>query len=157
FAAPHLNYDLTLVPRGSTIGALVRITDTKEAPVASLLPADSRDFGAVNFDRSFDQDRLAVAPEQRSSETVTITKVSELRRVAPPAPEAGRTIALPQAQSLQLRRLEGFDLLASLSVRWDRGENSLALARLAVPLLAAYGAPRFEPAFDTNGGHLALV
>jgi hypothetical protein len=157
FSAPHLNYEVTLVPRGSTIGALVRIGDTKDAAVATLLPADSRDFGAVNFDRSFDQDRLAVAPEQRSAETVTITKVSELRRVAPPAPEAGRTITLPQAQSLQLRRLEGFDLLTSLSLRWDRGENSVALIRLAVPLLAAYGAPRFEPAFDTNGGHLALV
>jgi hypothetical protein len=152
-----LAYDVLLVARGSTIGGCVRVFDAKAAAPATFMPPDPRDFGAVNFDRTFDQDRIAVAPEQRSTETVTITKAAEVRRVTPPAAVAGKLLSLPLATSVQLHRLEKYDLLASLSLRWDRGENSSALMRLAVPLWTAYGAPRFEPTFDTDGGHLALV
>jgi hypothetical protein len=158
FACGTLNYDVTLVPRGSTIGGLVCITDAKAGPPAALLPADPRDFGAVHFDRTFDQNRLAIAPEQRSAESVTVTKTAEIRRVAPPGPERGHALDLPAAASLTLRRLEGFDLLSGLTLRWDRGQNAVALKLLAVPLWAAYGAPRFEPEFENNGGgNLALV
>jgi hypothetical protein len=157
FASNDLNYDVTLIPRGSTFGALVRVFDSKGVVAPSFLPPDPRDFGAVHFDRTFDQNRLAVAPEQRSTELVTVTKGAELERVAPPGAERGRTVSLPAAASLQLKRLEGYDLLSALAFRWDRGENATALDLLAVPLWAAYGAPRFEPEEDLSGGHLSLI
>jgi hypothetical protein len=155
FASGNLNYEITLVPRGSTIGALVRVGNGTPAP--AFMPPDPRDFGAIHFDRTFDQNRLAVAPEQRSAEVVTVSKPAEVRRVAPPAPEQGRVLALPGAATLQLRRLQTFDLLASLSLNWDRGHNLTALARLAVPLWTAYGSPQIEPGYDQSGGHLAVV
>jgi hypothetical protein len=156
-AAAGLTYDVTLVPRGSSLGGLVRVTDGKGPSAPAFTPPDPRDFGAVHFDRTFDQNRLAIAPEQRSADSVTVTKAAEVRRVAPPGPERGRALALPPGASVQLRRLEGYDLLAGVTVRWDRGENAAALGGLAVPLWAAYGAPRFEAVADPAGGHLALA
>ncbi len=156
FAAGGLNYEVTLVHRGSAIGGLVRVKGTGEAP-AAFMPPDPRDFGAVHFDRTFEQDRLALAPEQRSADTVNVTKAAEVQRVVPPGAKAGRAVPLPPAESLQLRRLVGYDLLAGLTLRWDRGQNASALARLAVPLWATYGAPRFETGDDMSGGYLALI
>jgi hypothetical protein len=157
FAGGALSYEVSLIPRGSAVGGFVQITDAKGPAVPSFLPADPLDFGAVHFDRTFDQDRLAVAPDQRSADAVSVTKAAEVRRIAPPAPEQGHTLELPGVASVLLRRLEGHDLLASLTFRWDRGQNATALAQLAVPLWSAYGAPHFEPTFDSGGGHLALV
>lgn len=157
FALGALSYEVSLIPRGSAVGGLVRVADAKGTAAPAFLPADSRDFGAVHFDRTFDQDRLAVAPEQRSADTVAVTKAAEVRRIGPPAPERGRFLELPGAMSVILRRLEGYDLLASLTFRWDRGQNDSALARLAVPLWSAYGAPRFDPVFDAGSSHMDLV
>jgi hypothetical protein len=157
FVSGPLGYDITLVPRGSSIGGLVQVVDAKGAAAPTFMPPDPRDFGAVHFDRTFDQDRVALAPEQRSADIVTVTKAAEVRRVAPPSPAAGHALTLPPASSVQLRRVEQYDLLGSVSIRWDRGQNASALTRLAVPCWAAYGAPRFEPVFDQTGGNLSLV
>jgi hypothetical protein len=155
FPVGGMNFDLMLVPRGSTIGGLARVSGPQ--PAVAFMAPDPRDFGAIHFDRSFEQNRVAVAPEQRAADTLSVTKATEVRRVAPPGPVRGRAVALPSPASLQLRRLEGYDLLAGLNLRWERGQNASALTRLALPLWAAYGAPRFEPAYDSIGGHLALV
>ena len=157
FASGGLIYDITLIPRGSSIGGLVRINDPKRPPAKAFLPPDPRDFGAVHFDRTFDQNRLAVAPDQRSADVVSVTKAAEVRRVAPPGPERGHAVSLPAAAALQLQKLEGFDLLAALTLRWDRGQNAFSLARLAVPLWTAYGFFRLESGADSVGGNLSLV
>jgi hypothetical protein len=157
FACGDLSYEITLVPRGSTVGALVRMSPTSGAAVSTFSPPDPGDFGAIHFDRTFDQNRLAIAPDQRSANLVTVSKAIEVRRVAPPAPERGHSLALTTAANVQLQRLEGFDLLASLTLNWERGQNVGALGRLAVPLWAAYGLAQVEPGYDAAGGYLALV
>ncbi|HZT79941.1 MAG TPA: hypothetical protein VFA26_06965, partial [Gemmataceae bacterium] len=110
-----------------------------------------RDFGAAHLDRSFEQNRLGLAPEQ-SGEIVRTTSPAALARVRNPL---GR-LRLSEAV---LRKERDHDLLAQLTLRYSVPDPAPPLCAIALPLWAAFGPARVvgvEGAGD-GGGHLALV
>jgi hypothetical protein len=149
-------YEVTVVPRGTAAGGLVRVHDgTHAAPAA--LPADARDLGAAGLDRSFDQNRLALAPGLPSADPFVVTQPAEVARVVLPGLAEGERKELPPASAAVLRRLGRYNVLASLAVRWSARENETSLARLAVPLWASFGRAQVEGGEDADGGYLALT
>lgn len=140
-------YEAALLTRGKVGGALVRIVKTGAASKASFA-GDPRDFGAINLDRSFEQNRLRLAPEMAGN-PLEIKDKSQLAKLAQPA----KGFALESA-SLQCETEA--DLVARLRLRWPADRNSDALTQLALPLWAAYGPARFDSAEDENGGQFVL-
>jgi hypothetical protein len=151
-----LVYEVTVVPRGTATGGLVRVHDgTHAAPVT--LPADSRDFGAAHLDHTFEQNRLALAPELKSADTLEVTQRGVVARVTLPGLGGGPRKDVPPAAAVVLRRLGSDNLLEGLALRWTTKGNETSLSRLAVPLWASFGRARVEGGDDANGGHLALT
>lgn len=108
-----------------------------------------RDFGAVNLDRSFEQNRLALSPAQ-SGDTIEVKGKEELTSIVQPAAEYPITTAL-------LRREPGEDLVAALALQWPADQSINALNRLVLPLWAAYGPSRIEGTQDPAGDRLVLT
>jgi hypothetical protein len=144
-----LTYDVTVLTRGNVGGALVRIAPAGAAAPAASFARNPRDFGAANLDRSFEQNRLGLAPNQNGT-SVEIKDKGALSRIAQPATEHALGSAL-------LLREPNADLLSHLKLSWPASENSDALNHLALPLLAAYGPSRLEGAEEREGGHFLLT
>jgi hypothetical protein len=136
--------DVTIVSRNSAVGGLVRCVtpDAAEPP-----PALPRDLGAVHLDRSFEQNRLRVAPDHRGEEVQTD------RREA----LAGITNLLPglRMSAAALQRVAEVDLLDRVTLRYAQ-EEPLPLTKVALPLWSAWGPGQFEGVDDEHGGHLAF-
>jgi hypothetical protein len=143
-----LGYEVSRFLRGKAAGALVRVGDAQARPTPSFA-RDPRDFGAVHFDRTLEQNRINVAPEQAGA-NLTVTDPAALGRITQPVADP-----LPAAAVLQGE--QGHDLLARLALRWTADVNPESVARLAVPLWAAYGSARVDGVDDANGGYLALT
>jgi hypothetical protein len=144
-----LTYDVTVLTRGNVGGALVRITPAGAAAPAAYFAQNPRDFGAVNLDRSFEQNRLGLAPDQGGN-NLEIKDKDALARITQPAREHALGSAL-------LLREPNADLLSHLKLSWPASENSDALNHLALPLWAAYGPARLEAAEESEGGHFLLT
>lgn len=152
-----LTYDVTVVPRGAAIGGLVRVTDQKGTAAPAFPPPDPRDFAAVHFERTFEQNRIAIAPDLKTADAIVATRASDVRRVLPPGLALGIPVDLPPASAVQLERLSGHNLLNTLTLRWGRALNPVAQTRLLAPLWTAYGAAHIEADNDNNGGYLAFI
>src|SRR5579883_52314 len=144
-----LSYEISVLTRGSIGGSVVRIGNEGEAAAGPAFACNPRDFGAVNFDRSFEQNRLNAAPEQPGA-SLDIKDAGKLSAITQPA----KKFALAEAN---LAREPKADLLAKLTLRWPIDQNSNALSQLALPLWAAYGPARLESAEDVNGGLFVLT
>jgi hypothetical protein len=109
-----------------------------------------RDFSGANLDRTFEQNRFRLVPEQRGETTLKIAgKALALLRNPLSA------LKLTQAE---LQREAGQNLTASLVLRYDSdGEAQPALHKMALPLWIALGPGQFQGGSDKNAGHLALV
>ncbi|MGH7222851.1 MAG: hypothetical protein ACRELF_06470, partial [Gemmataceae bacterium] len=154
-----LAYEVAVLTRGSVGGALVRVG--RAGGVSPLLAANTgltpparltrnpRDFGAVNLDRSFEQNRLGLAPDQAGT-TLEIKDAAELARITHPATKFTLAAAV-------LKRETDADLLAALTLRWSADQNSNALSQLVLPLWAAYGPAVLESAEETSGGRFTLT
>jgi hypothetical protein len=145
YSGHNLAVEVNLLGRSSGFGAIVRLSDPKASLPAVSLP---RDFGAVHLDQSFEQSRLAVAPEQNKN-TLTVVQKSALAKIAQPAPEA------PEEALLQ--KETGYNLLASLSLHWSPGVNHQALSRLALTFWSAFGDARLEGKAGASGEYLSLT
>ncbi len=143
-----VSYDVTLLTRGNVGGALVRVGKAGTPAPTDDFARNPRDFGAVNFDRSFEQNRLGLAPEQNGT-VVEVKDKEELSHIAQPAAEFALADAL-------LRREPSEDLLARLTLHWPVNQNANALNRLALPLWSAFGPSRFEGVEDSSGGRFVL-
>jgi hypothetical protein len=139
-----LNYEVVVLTRGNVGGALVRVVKADAAAPQVGFAGDPRDFGAVHLDRSFEQNRLGVAPEQ-GGPTLAIKDAAKLAAIAQPA------TSHPLAEAL-LQREPNEDLLAKLTLQWPADQNANALEQLAPPLWAAYGPGRLEGREEASGG-----
>ncbi len=154
FVAGNQSYNVTIIQAataGSTpAGAVVRVGDASGIFAAGALPANPRELGVLHLDRSFDQNRIALDPTAKPDRVVEVRRADVVARVQQP-------VANPRPISVVLTRAAEFNLLASVGIRWSNDENKNALARLLVPLWAAYGGAQMEGVDDDNGGHLAFI
>ena len=146
YAGDGVTYDTAVFSRGDALGGYVRIYAGK---AAAALPADARDFGAVDLDRTFEQNRLQFARD-RSGAMVDLNcrKYPSVVRLP---------FAEPVPDRATLRREKDLDLTASLTADWPVEEMPTAVTRLALPLTAAYGSPRIDGVQDADGDYLAFV
>jgi hypothetical protein len=138
--------DVIMVTQGAGIGALLRFHTPGATPTAGTL---TRDFGTANLDRSFEQSRRRLAPEQRK-DTLSFSRPELLAGITSPLvdlkPGAG-----------ELRREPGRDLVAAFLLSYPlAGSGPPPLYRVVLPLWAKLGPPQLEGMTDGYGGHLAL-
>lgn len=145
----ELTCAVSVVVHGAGAGAFVRFSSDKATKTTVSLP---RDFDAASLDRTFEQNRVRLAPEQQPSvAALTVRTKASLAQLRNPVP------ALHLAQA-ELRRETGHNLAASLELRYAADHDGLlALHKLALPFWAAFGLGQFQGVSDTNGGHLALI
>jgi len=144
-----VSYDVDLLTRGNIGGALVRISPAGAAAPPAAFARNPRDFGAVNLDRSFEQNRLGLAPDQNAN-PLEIKDKDKLARIAQPATEFAPSLAVLQREASQ-------DLLAKLTLRWPSDQNADALNRLVLPLWAAYGPSRLDGEESSGGSRFVLT
>ena len=146
YSGDGLTYDVVLLSRDEVLGGFVRVAGAKPA---GALPPEARDFGAVHLDRTFEQNRVLFARDRIGSVLdLDCRKSPGVVRLPPAAPAP------------DFARLEGenaLNLTSSLTLDWPADVAPDALAKLVVPLLAAYGSPRIDDASDADGDYLALV
>jgi hypothetical protein len=140
----ELLWDVAIVPKNHALGAFARlrsVTPSKEVPPVN------RDFGAVHFDRGFEQNRVRFALAQRGP----LLTVAEPKGLTNPVPSLKAKEAILQQQS-------GYDLVAELKFQFTTGTNNLPpLHQVALPLWAQSGSAQMEGVDDAKGGHLALI
>jgi hypothetical protein len=138
--------DVNVVAHGAGLGAWVHVhggAGGNDTPLA-------RDFGGFHLDRSFEQNRLRLAPEQRG-ETVTIKQPQALADVRNPIP------LLKPTQATLLRDKE-HDLAAGLTLRYPTSENGPPeLLGWLVPLGSEAGRPELQGQEDGQESYLALT
>jgi hypothetical protein len=126
--------------RGSVGGAVIRVLPARSVSEGKSSVAytsgSSRDFGAVHLDRSFEQNRLKLAPDQTGT-PLEIRDAGKLAGITQPANKHALAAAVLQREANE-------DLLAKLTLRWPADQNHNALSQLALPLWAAYGPARLD-------------
>ena len=154
YLAAGQTYEISVllsVPSGSaTASALIRVADAKGTRAEASLPANARDFVAVHLDHSFSQNRLSLDAAMKPGAELETSRPSAVDRVRQP-------IRDPKPSSVVLKKDADADLLESVAIRWSADVNKDAVAKLLVPLFAAYGGCRIDGVEDANGGHLAFV
>jgi hypothetical protein len=144
-----LSYQIAILTRGDAGGAFARIGKSGAPAARASFARSPRDFGAVNLDRSFEQNRLALSTAQ-SGDAIEVKDKDELTSIAQPAAEYPINTAL-------LRKEPSEDLVAALALVWPADRSINALNRLALPLWAAYGPSRIEGIQDAAGDRLVLT
>ena len=143
----NLNCEVSVVVHGAGVGALVRLNGGKDSKITAKL---SRDFNGANLDRSFEQNRFRLTPQQRGDKPLNIhgKAIAELRNPLPALQLAGA----------ELRREPGHNLAAALVLRYA-GSNTgpPPLHKLVWPLWTTWGPGQVQGVSDKNGGHLALT
>jgi hypothetical protein len=135
--------EAVVVSRGNPIGAFARFEAGKASP--GTLP---RDLGAASLDRSFEQNRVRVAPEQpgpvvRSSRKAVLAQVkSPVRGVTP--------------TQVVLERAGDQGGTARILVRCA-DDGVVPLHQAALSLWAEAGPARITGQEDDDGGHLVLI
>lgn len=139
--------ETVVVPRGVTQGAFAYFS----SPAASPPPTNiRRDFGAFHFDRSFEQNRVRLAPEQRG-ERLVVRNQKPLDLLRNPLPTMKPTVAT-------LYRDQSKDLASKLHVQFAKEANgAVSLHETVAPLWATLGPAQFVGQADDNGGHMALI
>ena len=151
FTGAGLAYDVTTVPGSAAINGLVRVRLEKAAP-ASFVNRDLRDFGPLNLNRTFEENRVMLAPELAPAKVLHITRKEALERVDQPVSQV-------KLAEIDVEQLEGFDIIASLQIHWqnEAALNLISGTKMAVPLWKAFGPARVESMDGTNHGFLAFI
>lgn len=142
-----LSCAVSVVVHGAGVGALVRLNGGKESKITASLP---RDFGGASLDRTFEQNRFRLTPEQRGDKPLNVRgkALAQLRNPLPALALAGA----------ELRREAGHDLAAALMLRYALDNTGPPpLPKLAAPLWTTLGPGQIQGVSDKNGGHLALT
>jgi hypothetical protein len=138
--------EVTMVTSGAGLGGLVRLGNGPANYQGTTL---ARDFGVVNLDRSFEQNRIRSAPEQKGDSFV-VKQPKFLGELTNPI------CSLKPAEAL-VRQVAGHNLTASMTLVYATDPAGLPpFHQVVLPLWATLGTGRIEGATDQNGGHLAL-
>jgi hypothetical protein len=138
--------EVAVVPHGSVLGALARWGHLEpDLPPGSL----ARAFGSVNLDRSFEQNRLRLAPE-RGGAPVQTDREAALSQLVQPLQGARLVQAI-------LERPDKYDVTSRLLLRFAGKGAAAPLHDVATGLWAAAGPARFTAGDDEHGGHCAFV
>jgi hypothetical protein len=141
----RLTSEVALIPQSNYLGAWVRIG----GPAASTATALPRDLGVVNLNRSFEQNRLRLTPEQRAT-SVTCQQPKLLAQMKPALP------GLKPAEAV-LERSPEHNLVARVTVAYRPDEGATPpLGQLAQPLWSAFGPACLSAAPGEHGGQLLL-
>jgi hypothetical protein len=136
--------EVNIVSRSGALGGLVRLWKNKAEDSQVTLP---RDFGAVHFERSFEQNRLRLTPGDRGKKLETDEAAAIARVTSPPA------VLRPVLVSLE--RDAEQDVADRLTFTYAMEKTPPPLAQVGLPLWAAWGPGRYEAVEDDHGGHLA--
>jgi hypothetical protein len=137
---------VSVVRHGAGVGALARFRKPDYKRSSFTLP---RDFGALGFNRSFEQDRLLLAPQQRE-QTIKATDPEKLKNVKQPLPGL-------KLGSVAFQQLAKYNLLASVTFTYPMDSNGVPpLQSFLLPLWAQAGPPEIRGETDPSGDHLML-
>jgi hypothetical protein len=138
----HAACAVTLVPSHARLGAFVRLG---HAAPAAKRPALTRNFGALHLDRSFEQNRVRLALQQRGQHLV-VDNAAVLKTVKDP-------VALPLTEII-VEREPGQDAVAKFQLQHApaaRGDSGLVA--FTAPLWRSAAAAQIEAA----QGHIDFV
>ena len=135
---------VAVVPQNGVLAPGLALAEEKPA---GQTPALKRDFGAINLDRSFEQNRVRIAPEQ-SADTIQTDRAAALDEITSPC-----STLRPRESSWPSDRC---DLTESLTMAHSPEDTALPLCQVALPLWATWDPVRCG-VDDQHGGHLALV
>jgi hypothetical protein len=141
-----VNCEVNIVSRSGAVGGLVRLLGNKAVENPAVLP---RDFGAVHFNRSFEQNRLRLTPGERGGKLESDEAAVVGRVTSPPA------VLRPALVSLE--RDAEQDVVQRLTLTYAVEQATPPLAKVALPLWAAWGPGHFDAVEDEHGGQLAWV
>jgi hypothetical protein len=146
YTSGGVEYDIAYPPPGAGVGAIVRIISTSKRSISTAL---SREFGTVNLDRSFEQNRLMLLPELRK-DVLTLNQPQTLSRLISPMP-------VLKPDEVVIRKEAGHNLVAGLRIRYPVGSGGAPpLHQLLGELWKAAGPPSAREAHQENGNYLAF-
>ena len=137
--------EVWVIAGSNFLGGLVRLGDGRPT---TFSPTLTRDFGAVSLDRSFEQNRVRLAPD-RSGAVVQTTHFERLAQVAGPL-RSPLNLA-------EVRRAGDEDMTARLMLRCSAEVGEIAPFVLAPRLWAEGGPPRIGTADEKAGGGLTFT
>ncbi len=136
--------DVSLAPRNNVVGGLARFRGAGPAGPADPLV---RDLGTVHLDRSFEQNRLRLNPDEQGA-SVETERPAALAGLKAPLGAMKPTAAV-------LERPADHDVVSRLTLRYNL-ERLPSLAEMLLPVWTAWGPSRFEGVDDDHGGHLSF-
>jgi hypothetical protein len=139
--------EAAVMPRNTAVSAFItfRKVDAKNAPFQL-----ERTFGAAALDRSFEQNRLRLVPQQRKNQ-VSTRQPESLALVANPLP----ALALKQ---FGLEHAPGQELTSGLEFGFAAIEAKPApFHTVLMPMWTHYGFAPFKGVIDEVGGHFSFV
>src|SRR5579871_342606 len=138
---------VTVVAHGPGCGAIIRFGAAPQAKTSAKL---DRDFGGANLDRTYEQNRILLAPEQlgKTGFPIGAKALSQLRN-----PLSG--LQLAQAE---LRREGGHNVASTLLLRSaPEAGSQRSLHQFVLPFWTVFGLGQIQGISDGTGGHLAFT
>lgn len=142
----QMSCEVMIVPHVNAVGAIVRIGKPGGDASQTVL---NRDFGAIDFRRSFEQNRLRLAPDQ-SGFTIRTQNPAALDQITNPLGSA-------RIHDATIYRVREYNLLDGFTLGYGAEEAILPLNEIALPLWAHLGACKFQEGGEDANRHLALV
>jgi len=144
-----IEYDVAYPPPGAGVGAIVRIVSTSTSK-RSVSAALSREFGAANLDRTFEQNRVRLFPNLRK-DVLTLNQPKTLSLLINP-------VRALKADEVVIHKEVGHDLVAGLSIRYPVGSGGAPLLhQLLGELWQAAGPSAVREVHKENGTYLAFA
>jgi hypothetical protein len=141
YSGGGLVYDVARVSRPSPYGAFVRVTPEKVT--APTFPSEFRKLGRLHFDRTFEANRVALAPDKAGA-VVTLSKKATLAKLV-------KSVGTPAPEAALLERDKGGNVLASVRLSWPPDLFLEAPTRLLPALWAVLGPGQINGVEASNG------
>ncbi len=139
--------EAAVMPRSNILGGFVHLhpSDSVFAPYQL-----ERVFGTASLDRSFEQNRLQLVPQQRN-DLVSTRQATSLAKVTNPIPAL-------KLQQLGIERLAKNELTGALVFEFQRQENHpVPFQNVLLPFWSRNGFAPFKGVIDEAGGHFNFV
>ena len=147
YQAGKVRCEAAVMPRSTTVGGFVSLRSADATTPTYQL---ERSFGAASLDRSFEQNRLRLVPQQRKN--VVATKQPEaLALVTNPLP-------VLSLQEVGIERAPGQELTTALEFGYASAQvKPVPLYTALMPFWSRQGFVPFKGVIDEAGGHFSFV